>query len=184
MSIIGFVILGKTIYNGEGGKSLQVFIFCGLIYGICPTWPPAAFAFASLPMLLTLLIRLYRKFDWRYMILLLLYPVISNFVLFGLFICGYLLMFFIIDWIYNKRPAWRFLGAIIFLSAGYIIVEWRLFYAMLFSGEESIRSAMTFGGSNIGWRMAARRAIDAFMYGHYHSASSHFASVYYLFYLS
>lgn len=138
MSIGGFVFLAKTIYDED--KDINVYVICGLLYGILPTFPTSAFGFASLPFLLAIMIRMYRRWDWRYLILLLVYPVLSDFSVFGLFICGYMVLFFIIDWIVTKRPKWQFIGGMFATTLGFVAVEWRLFYVMLFSNVETIRS--------------------------------------------
>lgn len=168
-SIIGFFFLGRTIY----GKSADwnIFVLCGLAYGLCPTFPSAAFGFATLPLLLNLLILLYRKLDWRYYLFLLIYPAFSDFSVFGLFICGFLLVFFILDWIVERRPLWRFFIAIVVVSLGFIVNEWRLFYVMLFSNQESIR--VSFATDYQDTLSALFQLLSTFVNGHYHSASSH-----------
>ncbi len=170
ISILSFVLLGKTIYGKGGNKN--IFIMCGLIYGLCPTYPAAPFGFASLPLLLSFLLLLYKKNDWKYMLFFLLYPLLSDFSYFGLFICGFILLFFIIDWIVKRRPLVRFLYALGLLAIGYIITEWRLFYVMLFSNQESIRAAFSTDYANLA--KAFRSFASAFAKGHYHSGSAHF----------
>lgn len=169
MSILGFFQLGKTIFGGS--KDRNIFIACGLIYGILPTFPTTPFGFASLPILMTVMLLLYRRFEWKYFFILLLYPVLSDFPLFGVFICGYVVVFFIIDWIVEKKAAWRFIIAVVAIVAGYVITEWRLFYIMLFSQEESLRTTMV--TQYEGWFGAAKLFVKSFLIGHYHSGSSH-----------
>lgn len=169
ISIAGFVFLGKTIYGDE--KDINIFIACGLIHGILPTFPTSPYDFASLPFLMAIMIRMYRKWDWRYIPILLVYPVLSDFSAFGLFICGYMVLFFIIDWIVERKPAWRFLASMMAIVAGYVITEWRLFYIMLFSNEESIRA--TFVSDYYDWGTAFKQFVSGFVFGQYHSGSSH-----------
>ena len=169
ISIIGFYLLGKTIYGNNTNKN--IYIVCGLIYGLCPTFPTTPFGFASLPLLMYVLLLLYRKNKWEYMISLLAYPLLSEFSFFGIFICGYLLAFFIIDWFIEKKCPWRFISAIICLTISYIITEWRLFYVMLFTHQESIKSTLV--TESINSLTAIKQFITVFIYGHYHSGSSH-----------
>ncbi|MCR5688207.1 MAG: DUF6044 family protein [Lachnospiraceae bacterium] len=143
MAAAGFVFLGRTVYGRECDANL--FAACGFIYGIMPTYPTTPFGFASLPILMAVMIRLYRKWDVRYIPVLVLYPMLSYFSVFGLFICGFILLFFIIDFIARRKPAWRILAALAAVSAGYVIADWRLFYVMFASGEETIRSTFADG---------------------------------------
>lgn len=169
ISIFSFVFLGKTIYTNERDKN--IFIMIGLIYGVLPTYPTSAFGFASLPLILTMLIKLYHENNWKYYLFIFLYPLLSEFSFFGMFICGYIVVFFLIDWIVKKKPAVRMLVALFAISLGYIITEWRLFYIILFSKEETIRS--TFIVHYLDWSNAFDEFYKVFVYGHYHSGSLH-----------
>ena len=168
-AIFGFLFLGKTIYGQNVDRNL--FIFCGLLYGIIPTFPTSPYSFATLPFLMAIMIRITRKWNWKYGLFLFLYPIFSDFSCFGLFICGFTLVFFIIDLIVEKKPAWRFLVSICILSVGYVINEWRLFYIMLFSKEETIRSS--FAGASYGIELVLSSFKEAFLYGQAHSGSAH-----------
>ena len=140
IAVAGFIFLGRTVFS-DGDRN--IFAVCGLIYGILPTFPTTPFGFASIPVLLAVLIRIYRKADMRLYPALLAYPLLSNFSVFGIFICAYIALFFIIDWIVSKKPAWRLVGALAAISAGFVIAEWRLFYVMFFTHEETIRSTFS-----------------------------------------
>ncbi len=169
MSIAGFVFLGKTIYGHA--KDINIFIICGLIYGILPTYPPTPLGFASLPFLLAVLIRSHRNFEWKYILVLLVYPIFSDLSFFGIFICGYLSIFLVAYSISARKIAWRSILALIALSVGYIATEWRLFYAILFSNEDSLKASGMIGYK--GWGEASKDILDAFFFGQYHSGSQH-----------
>ena len=171
ISIAGFIYLGKTLKDEYCGDREDMIIWCGFLYGVAPTYPPVAFAFASLPFLLGILIRCYHKFRWKYILVLLLYPMLSDFSLFGIFICGYLVLYFVIDWIVKKRARWSVLGCLCVLAVGYIIVEWRLFAVMLFSGEQSLRSTMSY--EYVNGLTALKDAVTVFIRGYYHAGSLH-----------
>ena len=75
---------------------------------------------------------------WLFSLLLLFfYPLLSYFSYFGIFILGYLLLAILILWVRDglrgrKRGifrffSWRLLAALIVLSLGYIVFEYRLF---------------------------------------------------------
>lgn len=170
IATIGFYCLARTVY-GENLKDKNLVLLCGFVYGIIPSYIPCAFAFASLPFLMTLLIKLYKKFDWRYLVGLFIYPVFSDFSMMGIFVCGYILLFFIICWLIRKKVLWRIVGGLISLSFGYIITEWRLFYSMLFSTEPSIRTE--FASSDVGlWKMLMN-VLNGFVRGQYHAGDLH-----------
>ncbi len=171
MAIAGFVYLGKSFGGDEIRSKKSLLVWCGFLYGVAPTYPPVAFAFASLPVLLGILIRCYQKFNWKYIIALLFYPMLSDFSLFGVFICGYLVIFFFADWIVQKRPCRRVCGCLGALIIGYVVVEWRLFDVMLFSGEESLQSVMV--KEYVNAVTALKDAATVFVRGYYHCGSLH-----------
>lgn len=171
MAITGFIFLCRSIDQKYQVHYRNLIIWCGFLYGIAPTYPPVAFAFASLPFLLGILIRYYKNPQWKYLVLLFCYPVFSDISLFGIFICGYLVVFFFIDWLAGRRMRARMLLAVIALTAGYILVEWRLFDALLLSGEESLRSVSAIGYDDI--QTAWKEMITALLRGYYHCGSLH-----------
>ncbi len=171
VSTVGFFFLGKTLFDNYSDKH-PLTIWCGFLYGILPTFPTASFSFASLPALLFLFALYYKQYKHRYLIFFLLYPLISDFVSFGIFICGYIVLFFLIDWIVNKRPLWRMLIATGILSIGYIITEWRLFYTIFFSEEATIRETFK-STQNVSILEGLKSSIEVFIYGHYHSGDLH-----------
>lgn len=170
LSVAGFMFLAGVIYD-KSEKDKNLIALCGFVYGIIPSYPPDAFGFASLPFLMGILILLYQRFDWRYVAALLIYPVFSDFATFGVFICGYILLFFIMNWMIKRKPAWRILPGLATVSMGYVISEWRLFYTMFFSGDVTIRTASA--RSHAGLSEALKQATEVFRHGHYHSDTLH-----------
>lgn len=145
MSIVSFWFLGKTIYGK--GKDINIYIICGLLHGIIPIYPTCGLGFASLPFLMAILVRLYKKRDRRYIFILVLYPLVSEFSFFGIFICGYIAIFLLVDWIVKKSWAFRLIAGMFGLILGYYVTEWRLFHVMLFSKVEPIRTTFSTGNT-------------------------------------
>ncbi len=143
----------------------------GLIYGILPVFPAYGLAFASIPLVVFLVHRIYRGDGLRFYIFLFLYPVISYFSYFGFFILGYLVLFTLINWIRCKRLNVRLLASIPVLFLGYALFEYRLFHSMLFSDTVTIRSTMAMGDLSLG--EVARTALDGFVNNIFHASDAH-----------
>lgn len=143
MSVFGWLWLSKCIWKDNYCKYKNLMILGGFIYGIIPLYPTASFAFASLPILFVLLYKINENPSVKWYVLVFLYATISDFVLFGIFACGYLLIYIIFDGVRKRRIPINMLAALLLLSLGYVVVEYRLFYTMLLSGEETIRNSMT-----------------------------------------
>lgn len=171
LAIAGSVFLGKSLCDSIQNH-FNIIVLCGFLYGILPTFPTAAFSFASLPLLLGILIRLYRKPTKIYYIFLFLYPIFSSFAIFGIFIIGYIFLAFVIDCIWTRKLKKHLILAIFLVSLGYVIAEWRLFYIVFFSNEETIRATISASYTNhLG--QVIYLVLSAFAKGHYHSGDLH-----------
>ena len=150
------ILLAKDIYREEYKKYEPAAVITGLIYGLLPLFPAYGIAFASIPLAILLLRRIYRgESRWDYLFLFL-YPLLSYFSYFGFFILAYLVLAIIIlavrDYRRQKKETgscswkqavcWRLAAALFILSAGYILFEYRLFGEMLFSPVVTMRSTM------------------------------------------
>lgn len=171
ISVGSCVFLGKIILKEEYCQYHNLVALCGFLYGILPTFPTSGFSFASIPFLFGILWCLEEQSDWRWYICLCLYPVFSEFSLFGFFICIYILMFFVCRWIVKKKANANMLLALAALAVGYAATEYRLFYMMLFSEVSSIRTSFITSYADIKNVCGAIRM--AFRYGHYHSQALH-----------
>lgn len=169
VSIIGFKILAKEVFPTINNN---IVTFCGFIFGLTPIAPPLAFCSATLPMLLAILAKIYKqeKKVWLYLALLL-YPSFSSFVFFGIFICTYLLLFFIIDFISSRKAKWGMLWALLALSTGYILTEYTMFYSVLLGNDASIRQEIL--AADFDLADSLKEALIGFIDGQFHCASLH-----------
>ncbi len=142
----------NPVFIDEHIENLATLI--GLLYGVLNLFPAFGIPFASIPLIIYLLRRVYysalpgnrpviafrKSFKW--LILVFCYPFLSYFSYFGFFILGYLLIAIIWLWIRNRKISWSLVWALLLLCIGNVVFEYRLFYMMLFSNTETIRSTM------------------------------------------
>ena len=171
MSIYGAALLLRTASEETYKKNKNIVYLVGFLYGVMPYFPTCGFAFASLPLVLTAFIKIYRDQNTKLIPLLFFYPFLSSFFMFGIFMCGYILVFFIIDFAVNKKPAWRMLLALMTLALGFVVAEYRLFYVVLFSGVPTLRGESGFAGYSADLKYVLKTAIKALIFGQYHSVT-------------
>ena len=171
LSIAGGIFLGRTLLGEKYNEHSDTVVFCSFLYGILPNEPSFPLCFASLPLLIAIMINLYRNCRWYHYCAIFGTAFLSDLTYFGMFECGYILIFFFIDWCITGNPKLRIIGAFAALSLGLILIEWRLFYAFFF-GDELIRSSMVIADISLG--QAVKQSLRDFLMGHYHSADSHF----------
>ena len=121
-------------------------LLAGFAYGILNLFPAFGISFASLPLIVFLLLKLDREESLRKRALLyagiFCYPFVSYFSYFGLFILAYMALGWIITSVRRRRLHHRLFISILLLSAGFMVFEYRLFRSMLFSHEVTIRTTM------------------------------------------
>ena len=170
LSMISVYFLAKEMLADFEKYRPLVLIF-GLIYGILPFFPAYGFAFASIPLAAFLIIKLYKKMDWRILLLLFFYPVVSYFSYFGFFILAYLVVFTIFDWIRKKKCNKGLLLSIPVLAARYVVFEYRLFRSMLLDDTVTIRSSMVM--SDLNGKEILNMIVDGFLNSTFHAGDSH-----------
>lgn len=142
IGMCSFVLLIKDILGEKFAPYRGIAWGVGLAYGMLPLFPAYGLAFASIPLAVWILRRLYLRQGKRYYLFLFLYPFVSYFSYFGFFLLAYLVCAIVILWIRDKKPSLQLIIGLFLLAAGYVCFEHRLFAQMLFSQEESIRSTM------------------------------------------
>lgn len=171
IAVFSCVLLAKD-FCGESYEKYRPLVFMtGLAYGILNVFPAFGIPFASIPLVIYLVRRIYRTPSLKWYAALFFYPVLSYFSYFGLFILAYMAVSFIWLWIRDKRLPLRLLLAVLVLSAGCIACEYRLFGVMLFGEEETIRSTMEAGSFGAGEIVGT--VLEGFTKGMFHAESMH-----------
>jgi len=171
IAITSAVLLAKDFCGESYAKYKPIVWMCGLAYGILNVFPAFGIPFASIPLAVYLVRKIDRKPSVKWFAALFLYPLISYFSYFGLFILAYMCVAFLWIWIKDKRFPLRLLIAIIVLSVGCIACEYRLFGVMLFSDAQTIRTTMEAGSYSA--PEIVRTIWEGFSQGMFHAESMH-----------
>lgn len=171
LALAGAVLLGKEVLSERYAEVKPLVYLCGFAYGILNVFPAFGIAFASLPLLVYLLVKIMRKPQAGWYVALFFYPVVSYFSYFGLFILAYMMLAFLVFWIRDRKCPLRLLLAVAVLSLGYIVCEYRLFAMMLFDDTVTIRSTIVAGSYTPAEVLATMW--DSFVNGMFHAESVH-----------
>lgn len=142
LGMCSFRLLAKELYPEKYKCCRPAVYMVGFTYGMIWFFPAFGFAFASIPLCVYLLIRIYRKPTVLLYVGLFCYPLISYFSYHGIFILGYLVLAIIWLWIRDRKFPVPLAGALLVLSGGYVLCEYRLFMQMLLNDEVTIRSSI------------------------------------------
>lgn len=142
LGMFSFRLLAGELYPDKCVMYRPAIYMTGFAYGLIWFFPAFGFAFASIPLCVYLLIKIYRHSGKWWYLALFFYPLVSYFSYHGIFILGYLVIAVVWLSIRDRKPAWSLIAALLILSAGYVVCEYRLFGQMLFGREVTIRSTI------------------------------------------
>lgn len=165
------VLLARLLLAQTYQKYEKVVVLTATAFALLPVYPMYGLCFASMPLILYLLVRIYRKPRWWLFGAVFLYPLVSYFTFFGAFLLGYLLIAVFVLWIRDRKLPLSLLGAFAALAAGFVCFEYRLFGVMLLSNEETIRSTMVTASYDA--LQLWRCFVDVFLHGFSHAKSVH-----------
>ena len=171
LGMFSFRMLAGEMFPEQYALYRPIVYMTGFAYGILWVFPAFGFAFASIPLCVYLLIKIYRHKGWWWYPALFAYPLVSYFSYHGIFILGYLVIAVLWLSLRDKKPAWPLCIGLIVLALGYVVCEYRLFGQMLFSDEVTIRSAMV--NSSLSAGEIVREVITVWREGVFHADSVH-----------
>ncbi|MGN0277885.1 MAG: DUF6044 family protein [Lachnospiraceae bacterium] len=171
MGIFSFRLLAKELYPKRYIIYRPVIYMVGFGYGIIWFFPAFGFAFASIPLCVYLLIKIYRQPGIGWYVALFAYPLVSYFSYHGIFILGYLVIAIVWLSIRDKKVEKSLIGALFVLAAGYVVCEYRLFGQMLLSDEVTIRSTIV--NPALSLSEVAAETVDVWRNGIFHADGVH-----------
>lgn len=171
IAVFSCVLLAKDVCGETFDKYRPIVYMSGLAYGVLNVFPAFGIPFASIPLVVYLIRRIYKQPCAKWYAALFFYPLLSYFSYFGLFILAYLAAAFIWLWIKDKKFPGRILLSICILAAGCIVCEYRLFGTMLLGDEITIRSTMEAGSFSAA--EIAKTIGEVFAKGMFHAESMH-----------
>lgn len=171
IALLGGILFGKEALGKEWGSYKHIIILVSFCFGILPVFPATQICAASIPLLVWAIFRLYKTSDKKMYIVVFMYPTLSSFALFEIFICGYIFLFFVFSSFFKKSPQWNIIFSLLVFIGGMIVFDWTTFYTFIFSDVPSIRETIQYG--TVDFSQSIKEFLFAFVFGQYHCASSH-----------
>ena len=171
LALVSGILLGHDILKSNYHKNAWIIVLGSFTYGLLPLYPAFSFSFSSIPLLIYLCRRLKYSGKKRYYLFLFLYPTISYFAFFGLFILAYFFIYILYCFIKKSPHTKKMILGLICLAMGYITIEYRLFFIAFLSGTSTIRDTMV-SDSYTGVRILAE-AGNVFINSVFHSEDVH-----------
>ena len=176
---------GKILEGIISNDTSKLAWLCSFAYGILNLFPTFGIPFASIPLAIYIFRNIYRNPNWKWYLAAFLYPFVSYFSYFGMFILGY--VFVAIIWLWIRDAVIKkdvagprlfkthlsvslFIGMVL-MAIGCVVFEYRLFSMMLFSDTVSIRSTMVEADLSAGEIIS--EIWDVFVNGMMHADDAH-----------
>lgn len=133
VAFISMFVLIRDYIIKEHTTYRYAIIYCtALIYALQPFWPSLGLSIAALPLVTYTLANIYyNKSTYKDWVLLVLLPFYSSFVLVYLFYLVFAFIFLVINSFIKKSIHTKFLLALCVMGTVYILIEYRLFTALL-----------------------------------------------------
>lgn len=171
LGIFSFRLLAGELFPDQYMLYRPIIYMTGFTYGIIWFFPAFGFAFASIPLCVYLLVKIYRRAGKWWYPALFAYPLVSYFSYHGIFILGYLVVAVLWLSIRDRKPVWRLMVGFIVLALGYVVCEYRLFGQMLLSDEVTIRSTIV--NANLSASEILQEIFTVWREGIFHAESVH-----------
>lgn len=161
------LLLAKYVLKENYEKYRNLLWLCAFAFGSLPLYSVFSWYFVSIPLVVYLLLRIYDTPHIKWYAALFFYPLISYFTFFGVFILGYLVLAVLWRSLRDKKFCGALFLAVVVLSLGYIVMEYRLFFVMLFSDTVTIRDTMVMEDWSIGYVFG--QIVNTFTEGIFHA---------------
>lgn len=170
-AFIGMYLLLRDFFIKER-KAHFIAVGVALAFALTPFWPSGMLSTLGHPLALWAFLKIREGKDtWKEWLTICLLPFYSSIVLGFFFFLVAMFIFWLVDVIRVKKLNGRFLFSIILMGLIFLLVEYRLVYATLFSDEVSHRTE--FISSRHDLFRSLRLSLKNFVLGHTHVMTNH-----------
>lgn len=175
-AFIGMYLLLERHLKKREGVDKFIAVGVAFCFAVLPFYSIYGLSIAGQPLLLFVFLNIISKkaasiLDY---LIILLFPFYSSLVLSGIFIVSALGIWFIADWVRNRKLNTHFALGILLLGFTYLVVEYNLLDSMFVSETfVSHRIEWDFYSQSIPLYQAIKRTFLNFVFGQYHAASLH-----------
>ncbi|GAA4006621.1 DUF6044 family protein [Hymenobacter fastidiosus] len=166
-----YALLRRELLPEPGQRRLAAAL--ALAWGLLPLYSMYGLSVLGQPALLLAFLALRRGTGrWWHWAIIAAFPLWSMFVFVGPFVLAALGALWLRDWWSARRPNGPFLAGLLLLLAGYLVVEWPLFYSLLVA-KQFVPHRLEFDMAQItppGLKAGLRSAAQFFLFGQYHAS--------------
>ena len=165
-----YLVLNDHFIMGKDNGLIRV--GTALAFALTPFWPSGMLSTLGMPLALWAFLHIRNgRGNWAHYIALTLLPFYSSIVLGFFFFLSAMGLIWLSDVIRSKRWNWRFFIALAYMTAVYLITDYRLVYSFLFDGEPNSRDE--YFHARLSFWHSVRLTFKNFFLGHTHVLTVH-----------
>jgi hypothetical protein len=170
-AFIGMYLLLKRHFIKEKDAYL-IRVGVSLTFALTPFWPSGMLSTLGHPLALWAFLNIREKsHSWKEWLTIALLPLYSSIVLGFFFFLVAMGLLWLYDFITKRKWNIRFLGSIVFMTAVYLAIEYRLVYSLVFPNEPTSRNE--FVSSRLELDHTLYLVLKNFVLGHHHVMTAH-----------
>ena len=165
-----YLLLKKHVLNDDKWEIIRV--GAALTFALTPFWPSGMLNTLGMPLALWAFLNIRQgEKSWKNVLTLTLLPFYSSFLLGFFFFLSAMGIFWLIDLIRTKNWNPRFFFSIVYMTAIYLLIEYRQVYALLLPHEPTSRSE--YFAPKLEFVHSLRLAVKNYVFGHNHDMTVH-----------
>ena len=165
-----YLVLKDHFIKGKDQSLIR--IGSALAFALTPFWPSGMLSTLGMPLALWAFMHIRNgRGNWLYYLALTLLPFYSSIVLGFFFFLSAMGLLWLTDVFRGKGWNWRFFIAIAYMTAVYLITDYRLVYSFLFDGEPNSRDE--YFHARLTFLHSVRLTFKNFLLGHTHVMTVH-----------
>ncbi|MGV2938801.1 DUF6044 family protein [Mesobacillus sp. LC4] len=171
VAFLGMYLVLKDHFIKAEEKSI-IRVGTALAFSLTPFWPSGMLSTLGMPLALWAFLHIRKgRVSWSYYLTLTLLPFYSSIVLGFFFFLSAMGILWLYDFIRRKGWNWRFFLAIAYMTAMYLVTDYRLVYSFLFDGEPNSRDE--YFHARLSFWHSVRLTFKNFFLGHTHVMTVH-----------
>ncbi|MEK4748997.1 DUF6044 family protein [Niallia sp. FSL W8-0177] len=126
------LLLKKYVMKEEHNKAYILTIGVALAFSLTPYWPSGMLSILGMPLALWSMLNIYKgERSWKDLAVLTLLPFFSTFVIGFFYFLAALGLFWLYDFVRNKKSNWALFFAILYMTMVYLAIDYRLVASMI-----------------------------------------------------
>lgn len=165
-----YLLVRKHVIREKNAILIRIGV--SLAFALTPFWPSGMLSTLGHPLALWAFLNIRsREYSWKEWLALALLPLYSSFVLGFFFFLAAIAFLWLYDLIVKQDWNPAFIASIAFMTSIFLLVDYRLVYSIIFSGEPMHR--IEFVSSRHDFWHSIRLSAKNFMFGHHHVMTVH-----------